>query len=148
MIKNSSDAIPNTKLYQLSGRNEKSELLEEAENLNVKLDQESDASPTEEIRKGKLRDKLLYIYTSGTTGLPKAAIISNGRFLMVATGLPAMTKLTKEDVMYNSLPLYHSTGAMLCLSHCLITGGPIALRKKFSASNFWKDCNKYKCTVS
>lgn len=27
------------------------------------------------------KDKLLYIYTSGTTGLPKAAVITNQRYV-------------------------------------------------------------------
>lgn len=31
--------------------------------------------------KGSYHDKVLYIYTSGTTGLPKAAVITNSRFL-------------------------------------------------------------------
>ena len=31
--------------------------------------------------KGRYGDKLMYIYTSGTTGLPKAAVITNSRYI-------------------------------------------------------------------
>lgn len=43
----------------------------------------ADATATPPIvpEKGGFNDKLLYIYTSGTTGLPKAAIITNARYI-------------------------------------------------------------------
>lgn len=48
---------------------------------------------------------------------------------------------------YNSLPLYHVTGGLMCLGIVLIFGGKMVIRKKFSASNFWKDAVKHKATV-
>lgn len=34
-----------------------------------------------EVEKGGFHDKLVYIYTSGTTGLPKAAVVTNSRYI-------------------------------------------------------------------
>ncbi|XP_055624358.1 long-chain fatty acid transport protein 4 [Toxorhynchites rutilus septentrionalis] len=94
------------------------------------------------------RDKLVYIYTSGTTGMPKAAVITNSRFIMMGTGCYYMLGLRDDDIIYNSLPLYHSAGGMVGMGSVLLCGLTAALRKKFSASNFFPDCIKYNCTVA
>jgi solute carrier family 27 fatty acid transporter 1/4 len=52
-----------------------------------------------------------------------------------------------EDIFYTSLPLYHSAGGMLGTGQVIIFGSTMALRKKFSVSNFWSDCIAYKVTV-
>ena len=52
-----------------------------------------------------------------------------------------------KDTLYMALPLYHSSAGMLALGPSFCFGLCIALRVKFSASNFWKDCVKYNCTV-
>ncbi|KAM4036155.1 long-chain fatty acid transport protein 2-like isoform 1-T2 [Anomaloglossus baeobatrachus] len=87
----------------------------------------------------------LYIYTSGTTGLPKAAVITQKR--VFGSGLVGMLcGLTSEDVFYLTLPLYHSAGLLVGLRGCIQTGATCALRKKFSAGQFWDDCRKYNVT--
>ncbi len=52
-----------------------------------------------------------------------------------------------EDILYDPLPLYHTSGLILTMGQCYARGVTVALRKKFSASNFITDCIKYKCTV-
>lgn len=64
---------------------------------------------------------------------------------MVAT--VHMLGLKSSDVMYNPLPLYHTAGGLVGTGAALIDGIPSVLRTKFSASNYWSDCLKYKCTV-
>ncbi|XP_004578141.1 long-chain fatty acid transport protein 2 [Ochotona princeps] len=88
----------------------------------------------------------LYIYTSGTTGLPKAATINHYR-LWIGTGLMITSGVKSNDIIYTSLPLYHSAAMMIGLHGCIVTGATIALRAKFSASQFWDDCRKYNVTV-
>lgn len=99
---------------------------------------------------GKIRpeDKLLFIYTSGTTGMPKAAVITNLRFQFMVYGIFEMTGLSSNDIVYNTLPLYHTAGGIIGVGGVLTFGFSMALRKKFSASNFWSDCIKYNCTVA
>ncbi|CAH0603273.1 unnamed protein product [Chrysodeixis includens] len=89
--------------------------------------------------------KLLYIYTSGTTGLPKAAVISNARFVFMATGLHYMG-LEGQEVLYCPLPLYHTAGGVISVGQALIMGVTVALKAKFSASQYFPDCVKYNAT--
>ncbi|XP_031354017.1 long-chain fatty acid transport protein 4-like isoform X1 [Photinus pyralis] len=95
-----------------------------------------------------VKDPFLYIYTSGTTGLPKAAVISHVRFMFMATAFNYMSKMRSEDTIYNPLPLYHSAGGMIGMGQTVLHGLSVAIRKKFSASNYWSDCAKYNCTVA
>ncbi|XP_076983968.1 long-chain fatty acid transport protein 2 [Tamandua tetradactyla] len=88
----------------------------------------------------------LYIYTSGTTGLPKAAVINHQR-LWYASFLTLMSGIKENDVIYTTLPLYHSAALMLGVHGCILSGATLALRTKFSASQFWDDCRKYNATV-
>ncbi|XP_063838759.1 long-chain fatty acid transport protein 4-like [Ostrinia nubilalis] len=92
------------------------------------------------------RGKLLYIYTSGTTGLPKAAVISNTRFVFMATGLHFL-RLKKSDRIYCPLPLYHTAGGVISVGQALILGCTVVIKAKFSASQYFPDCAKYKATA-
>ncbi len=93
-------------------------------------------------------EPMCYIYTSGTTGLPKAAIVSNQRWieaaLMFGFGLGEMTS---KDVLYMALPLYHSNGMCGGWGAALVSGATLALRRRFSASRFWDDMHEYGATV-
>ncbi|CAH1159180.1 unnamed protein product [Phyllotreta striolata] len=116
--------------------------------ISEELSNESEASPDAHIAQTTPKDTILYIYTSGTTGLPKAANIKNSRMYFTATGINSFLELTDNDVFYNSLPLYHSSGGMLVIGQCVCFGVTVELRRKFSASNFWSDCNKHDSTVA
>ncbi|XP_075166089.1 fatty acid transport protein 3 [Haematobia irritans] len=94
------------------------------------------------------RDKLMYIYTSGTTGLPKAAVITNQRYLFMATAPKHVVDIHEDDVIYNPLPLYHTAGGIVAVGIALVHGCTVALRRKFSVSNFWKDCIKFNATAA
>ncbi|XP_078572746.1 long-chain fatty acid transport protein 2-like [Branchiostoma floridae x Branchiostoma japonicum] len=92
-------------------------------------------------------DTLCYIYTSGTTGLPKAAIIPHTKFIIGGNSLLLIQGFTSEDVLYVTLPLYHSSGLMLGIGTTISKGATVALRRKFSAHHFWEDCRHYNATV-
>jgi len=93
-------------------------------------------------------DYVFYIYTSGTTGLPKASRMSIFRW---ASSYGSMgygaTALNKDDVFYSTLPMYHATGIVVCWPAALSGKSAIAIRRKFSASEFWSDCIKYNVTA-
>ena len=102
-------------------------------------------STTSEI---KTFDNHLYIFTSGTTGLPKATYFPHHR--MVVSGImygQALARLTSEDTMYVSTPLFHPHGLAIGMSCVFNIGGTLALARKFSASRFWDDVRKFKATV-
>ncbi|KAM8783833.1 long-chain fatty acid transport protein 2 [Rhynchonycteris naso] len=112
-----------------------------------KVDQVS-AEPTPESWRSEVTfsTPALYIFTSGTTGLPKAAVINHQR-LWYGTRFCYISGVKKDDIIYTTLPLYHSAALMIGLSGCITTGATIVLRNKFSASQFWDDCRKYNVTV-
>ncbi|XP_018058160.1 PREDICTED: long-chain fatty acid transport protein 4 isoform X2 [Atta colombica] len=109
---------------------------------------DTSAVPPRIQEKSGYHDKLLYIYTSGTTGLPKAAVITNSRYIFITSSLHYMGTLRKSDRIYTPLPLYHTAGGIMAVGLALIHGHTTVIRKKFSASAYFADCIKYKCTVS
>ncbi len=88
-------------------------------------------------------DGLFYIYTSGTTGMPKAAIFSHGRWMKAYGALGSVMDLNHSDIMYVTLPFYHATAMVVCWGSVLAGGAGIALRRKFSAREFWDDVRKF-----
>ena len=46
-----------------------------------------------------------------------------------------------------TLPIYHSNAGVIGVGSAIVSGGTVILRKKFSATNFWTDAIKYRCTV-
>ncbi|CBL44651.1 amp-dependent synthetase and ligase [gamma proteobacterium HdN1] len=115
------------------------------------LSTESANSPTrnhEASQRIYLNDPALYIYTSGTTGLPKAGVFKHGRWMKAygGFGIVAMN-LGPTDVMYCTLPLYHATGLCVCWGSAIAGASGFAIRRKFSASNFWKDVRKFNATA-
>lgn len=55
------------------------------------------------------------------TGLPKAAVISHMQVLKGAAGLWAFGA-TAEDIIYITLPLYHSSASLLGIGGCIELG--------------------------
>lgn len=89
-------------------------------------------------------DPCFYIYTSGTTGMPKAGILKHGRWMKAFGGFGVGTvKLKPGDILYCSLPLYHASGLIVCWSSALAGQAGLAIKRKFSASNFWNDVRKF-----
>ncbi|PWE46139.1 long-chain-acyl-CoA synthetase [Pseudomonas prosekii] len=93
-------------------------------------------------------DACFYIYTSGTTGLPKAGVFKHGRWMRSSAsfGLIALD-MRPEDVVYCPLPLYHATGLCVCWGSAISGASAFAIRRKFSASQFWSDVRKYRATT-
>jgi citronellyl-CoA synthetase len=116
--------------------------------LDTRLAAASDADPGLAARGGlTARDRAFFIYTSGTTGLPKAAIISHGRWTKVYHGMGLSLQLNRRDTLYCTLPLYHGTALVACWASVLQGGAAIALRRRFSASEFWSDCRHFGATA-
>jgi len=93
------------------------------------------------------KDPYAYIFTSGTTGLPKAAIITHGQTYnsSIYWG-DTVVGFEHKDVIYVTTPLFHSHAINVAYAASLRYGSTIAIRRKFSASNFWDDAIKFKAT--
>ena len=94
-----------------------------------------------------LGETAMYIFTSGTTGLPKAALVSNRRFLMLASlTATAGLRCSERDRVYICLPLYHASGLMIGAGAAFMSGASMFVRKRFSASAFLREIREYHCT--
>ena len=113
----------------------------------MRLAQAQSSDNLAETAQVRLKDACFYIYTSGTTGLPKASIMSHGRWIKAYGGFGhSGLGLGREDVLYLTLPCYHNNAVTVCWSAVLAGGAAIALRRKFSAKAFWKDVRHYNAT--
>ncbi|XP_071856294.1 fatty acid transport protein 1 [Bombus fervidus] len=128
-------SLPNSKTSKLNDND-----------LDTLMTNVSSAAPVFE-EKGAYHDQLVYIFTSGTTGLPKAAVITNSRFMFMATGIFMLAKFKSSDRIYTPLPLYHTAGGVMAVGAALLHGATVVIRKKFSASAYFAECIKYNCTV-
>ena len=140
------DEISNLQVFVYDTNNQDFKMPNGKLPLNLHQELKSASVKEVDISECMAKDKLFYIYTSGTTGMPKAAVITNLRFQFMVSGTFMMFGLNNDEIIYNTLPLYHTAGGMLGVGIVLLFGITMALRKKFSASNFWTDCIKYKCT--
>ena len=118
-----------------------------ASNLKQLLDttQSNNLSITDNVT---AKDTAFYIFTSGTTGVPKAALFPNAKIIAASVNISkGGYRIDSSDCMYNCLPLYHSTGLMLGLCACVQVGAATFIRRKFSASAFWKEAKKFNTTA-
>jgi citronellyl-CoA synthetase len=96
----------------------------------------------------KPADTIAYVFTSGTTGgMPKAAVITHGRLVRCKyyNGKNVLN-MTPHDTMYVPLPFFHTNALALSWPTVFASGSAVAIRRKFSVSNFWSDVRKYNAT--
>lgn len=99
------------------------------------------------VRSGQKRNSMaMLIYTSGTTGLPKPAVMAWGKCGTGAKFVSSWISL-KNDVVYTSMPLYHSSASVLGVCAVLRAGGTICLSKKFSHKTFWPEIRASNATI-
>jgi fatty-acyl-CoA synthase len=88
-------------------------------------------------------DLWVLIFTSGSTGAPKAVRMTQGRAARAAT---SSTWSTNDDVLYCAMPLFHGNALNAIVLPALSSGATIALRERFSASQFMPDVRRYGAT--
>jgi acyl-CoA synthetase (AMP-forming)/AMP-acid ligase II len=86
------------------------------------------------------------MYTSGTTGKPKGVMLSHENILNGGLNVKTSHELTGNDKALCVLPLYHINGLVVTVMGPLVSSSSLVLCEKFSASNFWKIIDQYKCT--
>ncbi len=113
------------------------------EDLDAAIRDQPTTNPptTREIRLG---DPFAYVFTSGTTGLPKASIQTHRRWFagMYWFGKIVMN-LKPTDVYYCPLPFCHTNGLHVAWGSAAGCGTALAIRRRFSASQFWEDTRKF-----
>ena len=99
--------------------------------------------------KQTLSDTSVLIYTSGTTGKPKACAVKN--IMNLVTSVPLTSDVNNRSKYYplrtySVLPLFHGTAYFTGICYSVGNFGTLCLRRKFSASQFWKDVYDSKAT--
>lgn len=84
-------------------------------------------------------DLFMLLFTSGSTGAPKAVRMTHGRAARMAEG---SRWFSGDDVLYGAMPLFHGNALNAIVLPALATGATIALRRRFSASEFVPDCRR------
>ncbi|GAA4295092.1 long-chain-fatty-acid--CoA ligase [Streptomyces venetus] len=92
------------------------------------------------------RDRFLLYFTSGSTGAPKAALCSQGRLASAGRSLAGQFSLTRDDVHYLCMPMFHGNAVIAGWAPALVTGAGVALRRRFSASRFLPDVRRHGAT--
>jgi fatty-acyl-CoA synthase len=84
------------------------------------------------------------VFTSGSTGAPKAVQMTQGRG--ARTGAQGAVAFGPDDVLYCSMPLFHGNALFANVFPAIISGAAVALKRKFSASEFIDDVRRYNAT--
>jgi crotonobetaine/carnitine-CoA ligase len=90
-------------------------------------------------------DPMAIFYTSGTTGPSKGVLYSYAQ--AHATATPPARLCAPDDIFYMTLPMFH-VGLSHMFGIVIINGATMAIRGKFSVSQFWSDIRHYKATFS
>ncbi|XP_031327861.1 long-chain fatty acid transport protein 1-like [Photinus pyralis] len=68
--------------------------------------------------------------------------------ILVKSFIALLISNPENVILYCPLPLHHGGGGLMGCGHALLWGATVVNKTKFSASNYWKDCAKYKCNVA
>ncbi|MEB3052245.1 fatty-acid--CoA ligase FadD1 [Mycolicibacter sp. MYC123] len=90
-------------------------------------------------------DPFMLIFTSGTSGDPKAVLVSHFMVLVAGQSLTERFELGGDDVVYLSMPLFHSNAIAAGFGPAVAAGAAMA-PAKFSASRFLADVRGYGAT--
>jgi len=94
----------------------------------------------------KKSNSALLMYTSGTTGKPKGVMLTHDNILNGGKNVLISHELKPQDKALCVLPLYHINGLIVTVMGPLVSHSSLVLSEKFSATNFWKHIEEFKCT--
>ena len=121
---------------------------DDARDLLEALDTQSEQNLAE-TQRVEPDDVLAYVFTSGTTGGSlKAARVTHRR---VASSVffngHVVLGMKREDTLYLPLPFFHTNALALSWPACLARGSAVAIRRRFSASEFLYDVRQFNAST-
>jgi fatty-acyl-CoA synthase len=109
------------------------------------LDAVAAAPPLVPHREVGPSDTLMMIFTSGTSGDPKAVRFAHVAAILCGASLIAQFEITKSDVCYLAMPLFHSNGVAAGWA-VAIGSGAAMVPARFSPSRFLADIRRHNIT--
>ncbi len=94
------------------------------------------------------RDPAAIVYTSGTTGPAKGVVMSHAQAYLFAAHVVEQLRISRDDVYYVCLPLFHANAQFMQVYASLIAGATIVLADGFSASGWIHDLHATGATVT
>jgi crotonobetaine/carnitine-CoA ligase len=106
------------------------------------------AHGADQVRGGaRFSDLQAIMYTSGTTGRSKGAMVPHA--LALACAYDSLDFLGRwGKTTYCPLPLFHAAGLWDGVFSSLLSGSPIGIVERFSASRFWDDVRYFDAQVT
>jgi crotonobetaine/carnitine-CoA ligase len=88
------------------------------------------------------------LYTSGTSGLPKGVMSCHNSYAVSGSEYARRyVALREDDVLWTCLPLFHINAQSITTMPSLLSGRPMVLSSKFSASGFLPEMRTHGATV-
>jgi crotonobetaine/carnitine-CoA ligase len=88
------------------------------------------------------------LYTSGTTSRPKGVLVTNANYIYAGETVAKALCLGPEDRHLVVMPLFHGNAQYYSTMSTLVTGASMVLSSRFSASRFFDQAIRHRCTVS
>ncbi len=86
-------------------------------------------------------------YTSGTTGPSKGVMLPDALTFTSACTFMRLSGMTRDDILYSPLPLFHGLSSRMCALPALVLGAHAVIDERFSASRYWERAAQCKATL-
>jgi len=103
------------------------------------------AAPLVPLREVGAMDTFMMIFTSGTSGEPKAVQVAHLMVLFAGLTLVDKFQITRDDLCYLSMPLFHSNALLAGWTVAACSGAPM-VPARFSATGLLDDVRRYGAT--
>lgn len=97
---------------------------------------------------GDFRRIQIISYTSGTTGPSKGVMLPDALTFNSARTFMRLSGMTREDVVYTPLPLFHGLSSRMCALPALMLGAHAVIDERFSASRYWERAAQCHATLA
>jgi len=93
-------------------------------------------------------DVAAVLYTSGTTSRPKGVLVTHANYLHVGEVVAQHLRVSPDDRMLITLPLFHANAQYYSTMSALVTGSSVIVMARFSASRWARVARDHRATLA